>query len=60
MSLKKSNLGQILNDDIMKRVMDCINSLDHDRVLTLTENSYVGLVIHISIDRKSTRLNSSH
>ncbi len=49
MSLKKSNLGQILNDDIMKRVMDCINSLDHDRVLTLTENSYVGLVIHISI-----------
>ncbi len=48
-SVKWSNIGQILNDDIMKRVMDCINGLDHDRVLTLTENSYVGLVIHISI-----------
>lgn len=48
-SVKWSNLGQILNDDIMRRVMDCINSLDHNRVLTLTENSYVGLVIHISI-----------
>lgn len=48
-SLKKSNIGQILNDDIMKRVMDCITGMDNARVLTLTENSYVGLVIHISI-----------
>ncbi len=48
-SLKKSNIGQILNNEIMKRVMDCITRIDHDRVLTLTENSYVGLIIHISI-----------
>lgn len=48
-SLKKSNIGQILNDDIMKRVMDCITGMDNARVLTLTENSYVGLIIHISI-----------
>ena len=47
--LKKSNIGQILNDDIMRRVMDCIVGMDDVRVLTLTENSYVGLVIHISI-----------
>ncbi len=47
--LKKSNIGQILNDDIMRRVMDCIMRIDNARVLTLTENSYVGLVIHISI-----------
>ncbi|MGN0203761.1 MAG: BglG family transcription antiterminator, partial [Coprococcus sp.] len=47
--LKKSNIGQILNDDIMRRVMDCIVGMDDARVLTLTENSYVGLVIHISI-----------
>ncbi len=48
-SLKKSNIGQILNNDVMKRVMDCITGIDHDRVLTLTENSYVGLIIHTSI-----------
>ena len=47
--LKKSHIGQILNDDIMRRVMDCIMEMDDVRVLTLTENSYVGLVIHISI-----------
>lgn len=48
-SLKKSNIGQILNDDIMRRVMDCITGMDHTKVLTLTENSYIGLIIHISI-----------
>lgn len=47
--LKKSNIGQILNDNIMSRVMDCITGMNHDRMLNLTENSYVGLVIHISI-----------
>lgn len=47
--LKKSNIGQILNDDIMHRVMDCITGMNNARVLNLTENSYVGLVIHISI-----------
>lgn len=47
--LKRSSIGQILNEDIMRRVMDCIVGMDNARVLTLTENSYVGLVIHISI-----------
>ena len=48
-ALKRGNIGQILNDDIMRRVMDCITGMDNTRVLTLTENSYVGLIIHISI-----------
>lgn len=48
-TLKKSKIGRILNDDIMKRVMDCIIGMNNARVLTMTENSYVGLVIHISI-----------
>lgn len=48
-SVKKSNIGKVLNDDIMKRVMDCIVGIDHAKMLTLTENSYAGLVIHISI-----------
>lgn len=47
--LKKSNIGQLLNEDIMRRVMDCIAGMNHARVLTLTENSYIGLIIHISI-----------
>lgn len=48
-ALKRSNLGQVLNDDIMKRVMDCIIGVDNPRIRTLTENSFTGLVIHISI-----------
>lgn len=55
--LKKGNIGQILNNDIVKRVMVCLTNLDHDRVLTLTENSYVGLVIHISIAINRIRKN---
>lgn len=47
--LRGSSIGQLLSDDIMKRVMNCIVGMDNARVLTLTENSYVGLVIHISI-----------
>lgn len=42
-------MGQILKDDILKRVVYCIDEMDDKRVLTLTESSYVGLVIHISI-----------
>ncbi len=47
--LKKSNIGQLLNEEIMRRVIDCVTGLNHARVLTLTENSYMGLIIHISI-----------
>ena len=55
--LKKSNLGQILNNDIVRRVMDCMTNMGHNRVLTLTENSYVGLIIHISIAVNRIRKN---
>ena len=48
-ALKKSNIGQVLNEDIVRRVMDCIMGVDNPRIHSLTENSYVGLVIHISI-----------
>ena len=56
-TLKKSNIGQILNNDIVKRVMDCITKLGHNKVLTLTENSYVGLIIHLSIAINRIRKN---
>ena len=48
-ALKKSNIGQVLNEDIVRRVMDCIMGVDNPRIHSLTENSYVSLVIHISI-----------
>ena len=47
--LKKSEIGQVLDDDILRRVIDCIADMDHLRIRNLTENSYVGLVLHISI-----------
>lgn len=48
-SLKYGELGKILNDEIVKRVVHCLSGMENARVMSLTENSYVGLVIHISI-----------
>lgn len=45
----KSNMGKVLNDEILKRVIRCLMGMNHARVLTLTESSYIGLVIHITI-----------
>lgn len=47
--LKLGNMGQILRDDVLKRVIGCIGSVEDERVLTLTESSYVGLALHVSI-----------
>lgn len=51
-TLRKSSIGKVLDDDIVKRVMDCIIGVDNPRIRSLTENSYVGLVIHLSIAMK--------
>ena len=37
-ALKKSNIGQVLNEDIVRRVMDCIMGVDNPRIHSLTEN----------------------
>lgn len=47
--LRKSSIGQILNEDILKRVVGCIMGMEDPRVKNLTESSYMGLVIHITI-----------
>lgn len=44
-----SSMGRVLKDDVLKRVVRCLGSVNDKRVLTLTENSYVGLVLHVSI-----------
>lgn len=48
-TIKRSSIGEILSDDIIRRVVNCIARIDSARVLTLTENSYMGLIIHITI-----------
>lgn len=47
--LRRSSVDQILNHDVLRRVVNCLNSLNNPRVKSLTENSFVGLVIHITI-----------
>jgi mannitol operon transcriptional antiterminator len=47
--VRKNGIRQILDDDVLKRVVNCIVGMDNPRIRTLTENSYVGLVIHVSI-----------
>lgn len=48
-NLEDTNISQLLNKDTLKRVMNCIMQMNDKRVLNLTENSYIGLVMHISI-----------
>lgn len=44
-----NGMQHIINDDILKRVVNCIAGMENKRVMNLTESSYVGLVLHISI-----------
>lgn len=44
-----SSMGQILKEDILKRVVSCLSTIEDKRMLTLTDSSYIGLVLHISI-----------
>ncbi len=48
-NFQKSGFMEVLGEDTVRRVADCINGIDSDYVKKLTENSYVGLIMHISI-----------
>lgn len=48
-TIKKVGMGEILREDIMKRVIECVDGIDDGRIKTLTENSYMGLIIHVTI-----------
>ncbi|MGB8455986.1 MAG: BglG family transcription antiterminator [Anaerocolumna sp.] len=43
------NIYNLINNDILKRVITCINSIRDKRLLRLTENSYIGLILHVTI-----------
>ncbi len=44
-----SSMGQVLNETILKKVVNCLSKIEDKRMLTLTDSSYIGLVLHISI-----------
>ena len=39
----------ILDDDILKKVVDCIHNIPDQRIRNMTENSYIGLILHVTI-----------
>lgn len=45
----EKNIYRILNDNLLLRVIACIQRVNDRRILNLTENSYVGLVLHVTI-----------
>lgn len=43
------NIYNLLNNDILKQVITCFHSIKDKRIQRLTENSYVGLILHVTI-----------
>jgi len=46
---KEDNFYNLLNDEILKGVVTCFLSIKDKRILRLTENSYIGLILHVTI-----------
>jgi mannitol operon transcriptional antiterminator len=43
------NIYNLLNNDILKQVITCFQSIRDKRLTRLTENSYIGLILHVTI-----------
>ena len=48
-SFREQKMGKLLNDTVLNRVAETIRKTEDERILNLTENSYVGLILHVSI-----------
>ena len=48
-SLQKNHLGRLLDKEILRRVHECLEGMDNQRIDNLTEHAYDGLVIHLAI-----------
>lgn len=46
---EEQNIYNLLDKDILKRVVICFLSIRDKRILRLTDNSYIGLMLHITI-----------
>lgn len=45
----KNTIYRVLDDDVLKKVVNTLSGLKEPRISNLTENSYLGLVLHITI-----------
>lgn len=43
------SISWIFKEDVLKKVTKCISGMNNRKILSLTESSYVGLVLHITI-----------
>lgn len=48
----EKNVYRVLDEETMRRVISCIQKIQDKRLQNLTENSYTGLVIHVTIAMK--------
>lgn len=48
-SLRNKHLGRLLDNEIVRRVHECLEGVENQRMDNLTENAYDGLVIHLAI-----------
>lgn len=48
-SKDEQNIYHSLNDDILKQVITCFRSIKDKRLQRFTENSYIGLILHVTI-----------
>ncbi len=48
-NFQKSGFMDILGEDTVRRVNNCINMIDSTYIKSLTDNSYIALIMHISI-----------
>lgn len=46
---ESKNVYNLLNNEILKQVITCFKSIRDKRLLRLTENSYIGLILHVTI-----------
>lgn len=47
--VKDKGIYNLLDGDILKRVVNCVLGLEDERIRSLTENSFTGLILHITI-----------
>lgn len=46
---KGKNIYDILDDTILRRVLNCVLSLQEKKIGAMTENSFIGFILHITI-----------
>lgn len=47
--LHEHTMIHVLDEAVMQKVVSCISELGSSKILSLTENSYIGLIVHISV-----------